>query len=71
MGKEEGSKLEIGPEAPGSFERANAHLYPNIQPRSERQSSHVVSPSMSFKTGMPVDEAFVKMLTIMDQMDFN
>ncbi|MCK5252034.1 MAG: hypothetical protein KAQ96_03760 [Thermoplasmata archaeon] len=55
---------------PGSFEAHHSAWYPNKQVRSARQRTHVVSPSMSFKTDVPEDKAFLKMLKVLNKAEF-
>lgn len=55
---------------PGSFEAHHSAWYPNKQVRSARQRTHIISPSISFKTDIPEDIAFLKMLKVLNQADF-
>ena len=55
---------------PGSFEAHHSAWYPNKQVRSARQRTHIVNPSISFKTDIPEDIAFLKMLKVLNQADF-
>ncbi len=55
---------------PGSFEAHHSAWYPNKQVRSARHRTHVVSPSMSFKTDVPEDKAFLKMLKVLNKAEF-
>lgn len=45
-------------------------MYPNKQAPTARQRTHIVSPSMSFRTDIPLDEAFIKLLKVLSKMDF-
>jgi len=59
------------PYPPGSFERSYSYMYPNKQVPGARQSTHIVGPSMSFRTDIPLDEAFLRMLKVLSRSDFN
>jgi hypothetical protein len=55
---------------PGSLEATRRDLYPNMQAQSDRQRTHIMSPSMSFKTDIPEDVAFLKMLRVLKKADY-
>ncbi len=70
MGRRDDDLFRKDPYPPGSFERSYSYMYPNKQVPSARQQTHIVSPSMSFRTDIPLDEAFIKLLKVLSKMDF-
>jgi hypothetical protein len=70
MGRNDANPFDNMEYQPGTLEATHPALYPNIQARTERQRTHIMSPSMSFKTDIPEDEAFLKLMKVLNKLDY-
>lgn len=70
MSKQRDLTWEAASSGPGSYEWHNKHMFASQGPGSSRKHTHIVSPSIGFKTDDPLFETFVKMLEILEKIDF-
>lgn len=56
---------------PGSLEWTRPDLYPNISEPTSRQRSRIMSPSVAFKTEDPLIATLLRMLRILEKVEFN
>jgi hypothetical protein len=55
---------------PGSLEYTRPALYPNYSPETDDQRKRIVSPTMSFRTEVPLVRSFLRMLRLLERADF-
>jgi hypothetical protein len=55
---------------PGSYEWHYQYLYPSYGSGLSRKHTHIVSPGIKFKTDVMLFDSFVKMLEILEDVDF-
>lgn len=56
---------------PGSLEYTRPDLYPNVSEPTGKQRAHIVSPSFSFKTEDSLVTTLLRMLRILEKVEFN
>jgi len=71
MGRGKRNVYEREPGQPGSYESANRPYYPNIQDKTERQRSHIVNPSLTFRTDRSPMKVFRGLLRILTKRGFS
>ena len=71
MGKGRKDVYEREPGQPGSYEAANRPYYPNIQDKTERQRTHIVNASLTFRTDRPPMKVFRGLLRILTKRGFS
>ncbi len=69
MGRRGDEPVDDMANLPGPYD-ASRPLYPNLQPEDQRQMTHIMSPSVSFKTDLPEDEAFLRLMRVLDDHDY-
>jgi hypothetical protein len=70
MGRNDKDPFDHMAYPPGSLEATRRDLYPNMHAKTRRQRTHIMSPSMAFKTDLPEDEAFLKLIKVLNKMDY-
>jgi hypothetical protein len=56
---------------PGSLEWTRPDLYPNVSEPTPRQRSRIISPSLAFKTDDPLLATLLRMLRILEKVEFS
>lgn len=70
MGRRKRDTVMDEPGQVGSFESANRPYYPNVQGKTEKQRTHIVNPSLKFRTDRPPMRVFRGMLRILSRRGF-